>query len=86
MRTATVILLALLIGGCNVTWRDNWAVDTRYAAVLAAQTRRTQLLIEVERFERMLRRTVAIETRALIQSQINRARFEIEQLNAIIER
>lgn len=81
-----LVLIALLVGGCNVVWRDTWAVDSRYAALLAAQTRRSELIKEVELLERLLRRTVAIDNRAMLQSAINRKRFEIEQLNAIIER
>ena len=83
---AALLLLALLTAGCNVTLRDVWTVDVRQTAIIAAQNRRAQLITELEVLERLLRRTVAIDNRAVIQSSINRHRFEIEQLNAIIER
>lgn len=84
MHAKAVLLLALLAAGCNLTVRDG-VQDNSQTAIIAAQTRRTQLISEVEQLERLLRRTVAIEARATIQSNINRARFEIERLNAIID-
>ena len=86
MKIILLMFVLLVTTGCNLTWRDNWAVDSRQAAVLAAQTRRTQLITQIVILERLQARNAAIDTRALIQSQINRYRFEIEQLNAIIER
>ena len=84
-QNSVLVALALLTAGCNVTWRDNWQVDTRQTAIIAAQTRRTQLITEIEVLERALRRTVAIDSRAVIQSNINRLRYEVEQLNAVIQ-
>jgi 5,10-methylene-tetrahydrofolate dehydrogenase/methenyl tetrahydrofolate cyclohydrolase len=81
-----VLVLALLVGGCNVTVREDWQIVNRQTEIIAAQTRRAQLIVEQERLERLLRRTVVIDDRAVIQSQINRARFEVEQLNSIIDR
>lgn len=86
MKIILLMFVLLVTTGCNLTWRDNWAADARYAAIIAAQTRRTQLITQTVILERMHQRTIATDTRAIIQSQINRNRFEIEQLNAIIER
>lgn len=87
MRSSVVLLLlALLTASCNVTLRDEWPIENRQTAIIAAQTRRVQLITEIEVLERLLRRTVAVDSRAVIQSQINRMRFEIEQLNAVIDR
>lgn len=83
---AALILVAMLIAGCNVTVRDEyWAPASRQTEIITAQTRRAQVLEELERLQRLQRRTVNIDDRAVIQSQINRARFELEQLNAIID-
>lgn len=79
------LLLALLLAGCNVTVRDELQSDNQQGVIIAAQTRRAQLISEIEQLERVLRRTVAIDARAAIQSNINRLRFEIERLNAIID-
>lgn len=84
MRVKAAALLALLVGGCNLTVRDTVQTDNQLA-VIAAQTRRAQLIAEIEQLERLLRRTVTIDGRAVIQSNINRLRFEVEQLNAIIQ-
>lgn len=79
-----MLALALLAGACNLTVREGPAENPQ-TAVLVAQTRRAHLLREIELLERLLRRTVAIDTRTIIQSDINRMRFEIERLNAVIE-
>lgn len=72
-----------MLAACNLTVRDT-ALPDPATVVLAAQTRRAQLIVEQEQLERLLRRTVAIDARAVIQSSINRHRFEIEQLNKLI--
>jgi hypothetical protein len=76
--------LALVAAGCNVTVREDWQTVNRQTEIIAAQTRRAQMMVELEQLERLLRRTVAIEARAVIQSSINRLRFELEQLNVVI--
>lgn len=81
---AIALALALLATGCNITVRDEVPENPR-TAIIVAQTRRAQLISEVEQLERLLRRTVAIDARAVVQSNINRLRFEIDQLNAMIE-
>lgn len=86
LNKAALLSVALLTGGCNVIVRDQWQTDARYTAVIVAQTRRAQLLVEIERLEKLLRRTTAVDMRAVLHSQLNRARYEIDQLNVIIER
>lgn len=82
---AIALALALLATGCNITVRDEVLTENPRTAIIVAQTRRAQLISEVEQLERLLRRTVAIDARAVVQSNINRLRFEIDQLNAMIE-
>lgn len=82
-----LIPISIVLAGCNVTVRDEYLVAASpRIEVLAAQTRRVQILTELEVLERQHRRTLRIEDRAVIQSQINRLRFELEELNAIIQR
>lgn len=85
MRNRIALALALLAGGCNLTVRDGVQTENPQTAILVAQTRRAQLLTEIEQLERLLRRTATIDGRAIVQSHINRLRFELEQLNAIIQ-
>lgn len=81
---AAAALLALLMGGCILTVRDNVPTDNGQTAIIVAQSRRIQLIGQIEQLERVLRRPLTIEARAAIQSNINRLRFEIERLNLII--